>query len=123
MIYCSLLWVESHNDEISISVLRSCSTIQRIHLIALVIVKLFTTWTFIFNLSYMNQSPFFNPRYKYITKRRRKFLHRLFLSFKWIIGLFLPLGIFSAFQRAECDSFYGAPNNFRYCFMTFSLKN
>jgi len=70
----------------------------------------------------MNQSPFFNPRYKYITKKRRKFLHYLFLSFKIIIGLFMPVGIFSAFRRVEYNSFTSDPDGFKYCYMTFNLR-
>ena len=123
MIYIALLFIEAHTDTIHIKIFKSCLTTQRVHLIALVIVKYFTTWIFIFNLSYMNQSPFFNPRYKYITKKRRKFLHFLFLGFKWIIGIFLPIGIFSAYQRANYDSFNGDPNNYKYCYMTFNLRN
>merc|ERR1712228_682162 len=122
-IYCFLLFIESHNDTLLIPFLSSCITTQRIHLISLVIVKYFTTWIFIFNLSYMNQSPFFNPRYKYISKKRRMFLHYLFLSFKWIIGIFVPIGIYSAYNRADCNSFYSAPNNFKYCYMTFNIRN
>merc|ERR1712228_462876 len=122
-IYCILLFIESHNDTLLIPFLSSCITTQRIHLISLVIVKYFTTWIFIFNLSYMNQSPFFNPRYKYISKKRRMFLHYLFLSFKWIIGIFVPIGIYSAYNRADCNSFYSAPNNFKYCYMTFNIRN
>eukprot|EP01084_Bolivina_argentea_P312705 541391_1 len=123
LIYCALLFIESHNNQFDIPFLNSCLTMQRIHLISLVIVKYFTTWIFIFNLSYMNQSPFFNPRYKYISKKRRKFLHYLFLSFKWLIGIFLPVGIFSAFRRTDYNSFHASPNNFRYCYMIFDLNN
>ena len=123
VLYCVLLFMESHRNTLQLSLLNSCLTEQRMHLIALVIVKYFTTWNIIFNLSYMNQSPFFNPRYKYISKKRRKFLRLLFLFFKWIIGIFLPIGIFSAYRRAAASSFESDPDNFPYCYLTFSIKN
>lgn len=122
LIYIGLLFVEAH-DGFNLKFFDSCLTTQRVHLISLVVVKYFTTWIFIFNLSYMNQSPFFNPRYKYITKKRRKFLHFLFLSFKIIIGLFMPIGILSAYRRVDYNSFISQPNGFKYCYMTFDLKN
>eukprot|EP01084_Bolivina_argentea_P282017 482655_1 len=99
----------------------SCTDYIRLIFIAFVFVKYAMVFCIVLNLSYTNQNPFINPRYKYIGKQSRIRLKRFFNILIVIVCLFLVGGIYGAWIHTAADEYVTSPNNFKYCTQTFTI--
>eukprot|EP01083_Nonionella_stella_P094145 264058_1 len=98
-----------------------CADYIRLLFITFVFVKYGLIYCIIFNLSYINQNPFVNPRYRYISKRARIRLRRFFNILYLIVGILFMIQIYGAWLHAASDQYTKNPHHFSYCTQTFTV--
>eukprot|EP01084_Bolivina_argentea_P047630 87791_1 len=109
------------NDYYSTLSSMSCTQYIRLMFVGFVFVKYAIIYCIILNLSYINQNPFINPRYKYIGKKSRIRLRRFFKILMVVVALFVIAGVYGAVVHTAAEEYTASPNHFKYCTQTFTV--